>query len=353
MDNKLPIYQITIDENNLEQGVGFISLVENPAIEIDWIKLNEQKPMTFKLDADKRLLVGAFLVPDKLIYRNTEEMGEFYIKFSSNEIEKIIKKFNKDGNNKNLNFEHSNKKVNGYVVENWLTSNPDKSQKYGFDLPEGTWFGSVFIEDEEFWNNVVKTGDVKGFSVEVFAKMMKSELTKNNKIEMNEKLKLNTKEGVELIYDILEVGAEVFVEVEGNLEPANGTFTLEDGKIIVIEAGKIVTIEEVKEEEEQLEEEVVVEEPKTEVSMDAVTQLVNDIVNPLMDSIRLFEERIAALENKLVEEQKTNEELSAQVELLSKTPKVESPTKKTDSPTFSAKLSVEDKVKKLQNLVRK
>jgi hypothetical protein len=352
---KLPIYTIAIDENDIEQGVGMISLVENPAIELDWIRLSQEQPMTFKLDADKRLLVGAFLVPDKLIYRNTEEMGEFYIKFSSQEIEKIVKKFNKDGNNKNLNFEHSNKKVNGYVVENWLTSNPDKSQKYGFELPENTWFGSVFIEDEEFWNNVIKTGDVKGFSVEVFAKINKSELIKNNKNKMN-KIKMNTKEGVELIYETLEIGSEIFVEGEEGLQPApNGTYTLEDGTSIIIEGGKITDMKKSEPiNEEELQEEVV-EEPTQEngITKDVVNQMINDLVQPMKDTLELLEQKVVALEEKLVSEKQTNEELSTQLELLSKTPKIESPTKMTDLKGVSQKLSIEEKVKMVRNIIIK
>jgi hypothetical protein len=37
---------------------------------------------------------------------------------------------------------------------------------YGMDLPLGTWFGTMKVNNEQVWQEFVKTGAVKGFSIE-------------------------------------------------------------------------------------------------------------------------------------------------------------------------------------------
>lgn len=168
----LPIFDIILNEQDLEQGVSMISLVDDPAIGVDWIKLAKDNMMKldFSADKEKKMLYGPFLIPNMLIYRRNEKLGEFYIRFKKEEIEKIAAKFNADLNAKNINFMHTDKKVEAFVAENWLIDEGvDKSQKFGFQLPEGTWFGGVKINDESFWTEMVKTDEVKGFSVEILA----------------------------------------------------------------------------------------------------------------------------------------------------------------------------------------
>jgi len=174
MEKKLPVYQIEIDENDETTGVDFISLVDEPAMELNWLKFNKEYRIEFKADSDKKLLYGVFIVPDKLIYRNDERMGEYYTYFSKDTIQKIVKKFNKNNFNKNINFQHGDNKVNGFVVENFITSELLKTD-FGFEVPEGSWVGSVYIEDDNFWQDYIKTGDLKGFSVEIISKLSKVE----------------------------------------------------------------------------------------------------------------------------------------------------------------------------------
>jgi hypothetical protein len=54
MEKQLPIYDIVLTDEN--QGVGMISLVDDPAIKVNWIKLAKQNPMLFKSDTDKQML---------------------------------------------------------------------------------------------------------------------------------------------------------------------------------------------------------------------------------------------------------------------------------------------------------
>jgi hypothetical protein len=73
-----------------------------------------------------------------------------------------------NGNQSKATLEHQHT-INGLtLVESWLVEDEvhDKSRKYGLNVPVGTWMGAVKVNNDEIWNNFVKTGKVKGFSIE-------------------------------------------------------------------------------------------------------------------------------------------------------------------------------------------
>jgi hypothetical protein len=167
MENKLPTYRIKLKPDT-KTPVYAVSLVDSPAIEVDWIKLSEEVKMQFAAAADKQMLYGPLLIPGKLIYRRDEESGQEYnIVFEKETIEEIVMRYNKSKVNDIFNINHSGVAVDAYLAENWLTRRPDASESYGFDLPEGTWFGGVKIENADFWMSEVRSENVKGFSVEI------------------------------------------------------------------------------------------------------------------------------------------------------------------------------------------
>jgi hypothetical protein len=51
---------------------------------------------------------------------------------------------------------------------------------YELNLPVGTWVGSIKVENEEVWNDYIKTGIVKGFSIEGYFADKLQPLSKNN-----------------------------------------------------------------------------------------------------------------------------------------------------------------------------
>ncbi|MBS1616903.1 MAG: hypothetical protein JST76_00175 [Bacteroidetes bacterium] len=172
MNKKLPIYKLTISKDDDESGVSAIALVNQPAIEIDFFAFkNAVKPeFQFKtISPDKQLLAGYLMVPDKLIYRN-DGKNEYFVQFDKDTIEMIAEKFNKNRLQNNFNTEHieTNKLPNVFVKENWLIESEDfdKSKAYGFTPIVGGWFGIIKVDDEPTWKDYVKTGQVKGFSVE-------------------------------------------------------------------------------------------------------------------------------------------------------------------------------------------
>ena len=148
-------------------GIEAISLVESPAIEEDFIALKSQEVKLAEVSSEKRILMGALLVPNKPIYRKTGD-DEYYIYFSKKTIEKASQLYLMNGNQNNATLEHQHS-LNGLtLVESWLVEDKvhDKSRKYGLDVPIGTWMGSVKVNNDEVWEEFVKTGKVKGFSIE-------------------------------------------------------------------------------------------------------------------------------------------------------------------------------------------
>jgi len=161
--------ELYIDEENEFSGIEAISVVENPAIEEDFIALKKQQVKLAEVDKEKRILMGAALVPNKKIYRTNGE-DEYNIFFSEDTVRKASELFLSRGKQNNSTLEHD-VKLNGLsVVESWIIEDKkkDKSRKYGFDLPIGTWMVSVKVKNDEIWNDFVKEGKVKGFSIEGF-----------------------------------------------------------------------------------------------------------------------------------------------------------------------------------------
>jgi len=158
------IVELILDENSVE-GIEAISIVENPAIEEDFIALKNEEVQLAQID--KQLLVGALLIPNKPIYRRKGE-DEYYIYFSKDTIRKAAEMYLMKGNQNNSTLEHQHS-LNGLtLVESWLVEDEthDKSRKYGLNVPVGTWMGVVKVNNNEVWNDYVKTGKVKGFSIE-------------------------------------------------------------------------------------------------------------------------------------------------------------------------------------------
>ena len=163
----MKIIELILDEEDFEAGVEAISIVESPAIESDFVALKNQEIKLAEVDKEKKILMGALLIPNKPIYRNGSE-GEYYIYFSKDTIVKASQMFLQNGNQSNSTLEH-NQALNGLtLVESWIVEDKvhDKSVKYGMDLPLGTWMGSVKVNNDDVWNEYVKTNKVKGFSIE-------------------------------------------------------------------------------------------------------------------------------------------------------------------------------------------
>ena len=162
------IVELIIDESDEQSGIEAVSLVETPAIEENFIALNKQQILLKEVDKEKRILMGAALVPNKQIYRRNEKTNdEYYIYFSKDTVRKASELFFKRSNHKNATYEHKQPIKGTTIVESWIveSTDQDKSAHYGLNVPEGTWMISMKIDDEELYNKA-KEGEIKGFSIE-------------------------------------------------------------------------------------------------------------------------------------------------------------------------------------------
>jgi len=164
----MKIVELIIDEEQELSGIEAISIVDEPAIEENFIALSKQHQIKLaEIDKEKRILMGAALVPNKNIYRRNGE-DEYYIFFSDETVRKASELFLMRGNQNKSTLEHQAELYGLSVVESWIIEDDvhDKSRKYNMDLPVGTWMVSMKVNNDEVWNNYVKTGLVKGFSIE-------------------------------------------------------------------------------------------------------------------------------------------------------------------------------------------
>jgi len=162
----MEIYELIIDEDQ-EVAVEAISIVERPAIEEEFIALKDQQVLLAEVNKEKRLLVGALLVPNKPIYRKRGK-EEYYIYFSKDTVRKAMELYLMGGKQNNTTLEHQHA-LNGIsLVESWQVEHEtyDKTKMYGLSVPLYAWAGILKVNNDEVWNDYVKTGKVKGFSIE-------------------------------------------------------------------------------------------------------------------------------------------------------------------------------------------
>jgi len=161
------IVELILDEEQEAAGIEAISVVENPAIEEDFVALKAEEIKLAEVSGEKKILMGALLVPNKPIYRRSGE-DEYYIYFSKDTVLKASQMYLMNGNQNNSTLEHQYELSGLSLVESWIVEDEvhDKSRKYGMEVPVGTWMGTVKVNNEEVWEKFVKTGKVKGFSIE-------------------------------------------------------------------------------------------------------------------------------------------------------------------------------------------
>lgn len=192
----MKIVELILDEAQEMMGIDAISIVESPAIQEDFVALNSDEIKLAEVSKEKKILMGALLVPNKPIYRKNNDDDEYYIYFSKDTIAKASQLYLKNGYQSNSTLEHASALQGLTLVESWLVEDDvhDKSRAYGMNVPVGTWMGAVKVDNDEIWNEYVKTDKVRGFSIEgYFAdKMEKSDkdIKASSEVEADELLSL-------------------------------------------------------------------------------------------------------------------------------------------------------------------
>ena len=179
------IVELVIADDSQELAIDAISLVSSPAIEQDFVFFGKEKNnLTFaKVDEEKRMLVSPALIPNKQIFRydpNTD--SDYYVYFSPETVRKASELYLKHNNHHKATHEHSERVSGVLTVESWIKEgDSDKSKMFGYDLPNGTWFVKMKIENDDLWQKI-KDGSLRGLSIEgyftnKFEQMQKKEPT--------------------------------------------------------------------------------------------------------------------------------------------------------------------------------
>ena len=319
-----------------KEGVFAISLVENPAIEIDFIALSKENIIKLaEVSEEKRLLISPVLIPNQPIYRRDDQGNEFNIVFPEETILKAQQNFYKQGFQRNSNIEHDdNLTLNDVTfVESWIKEDDthDKSLKYGFNLPNGTWFAVMKVENDEAWQKV-KNGEVKGFSIEGNFDLEKINLANNMsfKEQFREVLvefglakpkedtptielgAIATTDGsmkIEFEGTMLALDAEVWMTDEnGEKQPVpDGEYPLENDMIVVIADSKCVEIKE--QEAPNPEEDVEMEDDKFKALETKVNELQTALDNFKLSIATQIAEGFTKLSEAVKEEEKEVEEI--------------------------------------------
>jgi len=171
---KLPVYLIDIDLNDEATGMGAISFVEDPAIESNFICFDkDKKPMMFQVENEmEHKVTGCAIWCDKPIYRYSPEIGEYYVIFNKETIDKIVHKYAKQGLNNLVDLQHDGKMIDGVVMVEYFIKDTEKGiNPKGFeDIADGSLFVTYKIEDEKLWNEIIAPdSEFKGFSIEINA----------------------------------------------------------------------------------------------------------------------------------------------------------------------------------------
>lgn len=310
---KLKYYSVTFDSD-----VYAVSLVDEPAIESNFIALSKQSEKRVFLEKDdKHIVIGAVLIPDMPIYRN-QDGEEFYLQFSSATIEKLAHDFLRMGRNFNFSYQHE-KDVDGVsVIESWIVNDPkmDKCSIYGIDVPSGTWMMAAKVDNEEMWGKI-KNGEAKGFSIEAIVNLDEIKLKKENNEMPEEKDKKVEMEAVEITDGFWDKLRQIISDALGKpqedpkVEDTVGKITdeIEKGAGSMDEETQVV---------EQAEENVEAS-PKTEAIAEEVINDVNEQaetqeqaqkdLQAVIDALRA---EIAAKDEEIANLKKENQKLSKQ-----------------------------------------
>lgn len=184
MDIKLPVYKATI--NDEETGMVCISLVDDPAVEINWQYFNEQKPMQFSVqDEEKRIIRGVIMECDKLIYRRDASGFEYYIQFDADTIRTMAQKYLKDGFANNVDTMHNAQLESGVEMVQWFLSDKEHGvNPEGFEgVNDHSLFAEFHVLNDEIWS-AIKDGTFKGFSLAGFFEPVEVEMRKESEPEM-------------------------------------------------------------------------------------------------------------------------------------------------------------------------
>ena len=363
-----------------DKGVYSISVVENPAMESEFIALNKHNQIQLaEVDAKEYTLLGVALIPDKHVYRN-QGGKEFYLTFPKETIQETAHNFIQMGHQGNSSLEHETS-INGVsIVESWIVKDPlnDTANAYGLnkeDIKEGSWVVKMKCDNKDIYDKAL-SGEIKGFSIDALLslELIKTETKMTKEVLFSEMKKFFTfetegstgikfgsaelKDGVMFMFEGEELVEDVAVWVEAEAEEGaepikealpDGEYNLSDGKIMVVAEGKVSELKDaVVEETEDVEAEMSdVELAQLEEFLKAMVNFKSDVAKQIETVKADFDIKLSGFETKLSEASKENETLKGQVLELSKAPA--KPIKKATEQKTNQKLSLAERISNLNN----
>lgn len=178
--NGLPVYYLEIDGANEESAVTMMSIVNKPAMEKNFLKFSDEKPI-YHYNFDKQIATGVALRADYPILREDSE-GYYYAKLKPDSIQKFVSSAIKSGNINKVNINHLNNVEGVHMLESFFMSDAHREMYPEFsDIANGSWMVSYKIDNKDVWKDI-KDGKLNGFSPEVYAKRTSSEYDRISEI---------------------------------------------------------------------------------------------------------------------------------------------------------------------------
>jgi hypothetical protein len=215
----LPFIEFKLSDD--VEGLQAIAFVDAPAIGLNYQAF---APHKFEvINEEKRIVMGAAMIPDLPIYRR-DERGEYYAIFRKETIKSLVQKLFKENKHNNFNEQHNAFKIldGVYIYQSFITD-----QELGILAPkgfenvaDGTWFIAAKVENDEAWSKVKEDGILKGFSVEGVFDLEPYKFKKMNKLNLDS-----------VISTLKSVFADAETEVVAE-EKTFGEAALVDGTIV-------------------------------------------------------------------------------------------------------------------------
>ena len=261
----LPLIEFKLSDD--VEGLQAIAFVDAPAIGLNYQAFAPQKFEV--LNEEKRIVMGAAMIPDLPIYRRDTNIGEYYAIFKKETIKALVQKLFKENKHNNFNEQHNAFKIldGVYIYQSFITDQElGILPPQGFEnVADGTWFIAAKVENDEAWSKVKENGILKGFSVEGVFDLEPYKFKKMNKINLESVI--NTLKSVfadeEVVAEestfgeatlvdgtivkwegeLAEGTALVVVMPEGEVAAPDGIHEISDGTIIETAGGLVVNIQ--------------------------------------------------------------------------------------------------------------
>lgn len=255
----IPAYDCKIEGQD-NTGIFALSFVDVPANIRNFVALKNKVPVKLMLDKQKQILTGVVLVPGQMIYRNDETLGEYYIRFQKDDIEKIRDKMMRTGVAlQSTTHQHASKLKGNYLTEIWIVVDPKRDKSVALGMGEqlpGTLCASYKVVDKTYWQTEVLTGKVRGFSIEGYFNFKSNNMNKPVKTaaEAAKGLKLSAfglalqKMGIPVVMEDDSAAAAKAVADEAKKDETDSgdpflIFDLQDGGEVMVDADGFATLD--------------------------------------------------------------------------------------------------------------